>query len=145
MTNESKIVNGIQYKKCSKCKQFKPLQQFYKIKRGTFGVKSECKKCSIIRFNDWIENNRSKYLKTGRMYASNRYRNDPVHRERAKQMSREWRKNNPDYLRNWKLKNPEQQREWVKANPDYHRERQRIFRKENPDYYRNLRAMKQKV
>ena len=36
----------IKEKKCSKCKQIKPLSDFHKSKNGKFGVHHYCKKCN---------------------------------------------------------------------------------------------------
>ena len=108
MTNDSKIVKGVQHRQCSRCKRFKPLEEFYKFERGAFGVTSECKKCSIKRSGEW---NRSQpeYHEKQRIYGNNRYKNDLEFRERIK----------PDSKTRWK------------ANPEYHGEYQWIFREKN--------------
>lgn len=36
-------------KQCTKCKQQKPLFEFYKEKHGEHGVRGDCKKCNIVR------------------------------------------------------------------------------------------------
>lgn len=123
MTNKSKIIKGIQYKQCGTCKQFKPLSDFNKWKRGSFGVKSECRKCNSQRA--------IKFRRAHPEYQLNRYKNDLEYREKRKQWSREYRKRNPD-----------KQKEWIKAHPDYVKEQQRRFRKAHPDYYKKLREMK---
>ncbi len=53
VTNDSKIVNGVQYKQCSRCKRFKSLDEFYKFERGAFGVMSICKEC-IKQYEDRV-------------------------------------------------------------------------------------------
>ena len=63
VTNKSKIVNGVQHKQCSGCKRFKPLDEFYRFERGSLGVASECKKCSLKRTVEWIKCHRRKEKK----------------------------------------------------------------------------------
>jgi len=125
MTNKTKIIDGVQYKQCGTCRQFKPLSDFNKWKRGNFGVKAECKKCS---------NKRSlEYRKAHPEIQRNKYKNDPVFREKMKRFSREWKKRNPDA-----------NREWLKTRPGYLREQQRRFRKAHPDYYKKLYAKRRR-
>lgn len=119
MTNKSKIVNGVQHKQCSGCKRFKPLDEFYRFERGSLGVASECKKCSLKRTVEWIKCH-PEYFEKHRLVIRNKYKNDPEFREWKKQKDRERRINNLEYFR----------------------ELQRMFRKKNPDYYRNLYAKK---
>jgi|GEM_PF-1608091 len=131
MTNKSKIVDGIRYVQCGKCKRYKPLDSFHKLKHGRYGVQSECKKCSEKRVLNWIEKNHKKYVEYHRALYRKRCDNDSSFREKINQRSREWRKRNPCYLK-----------EWFKNNPDYQRERRRKLRKENPGHYKKLRQTK---
>ena len=119
VTNKSKIVNGVQHKQCGKCKRYKPLDEFNKFKRGSLGVATECKKCSIKRTVEWIGHH-PEYFKNHRLSIRNKYKNDSEFREWKKQKDRERRINNLEYFREY----------------------QRMFRKKNPDYYRNLYAKK---
>jgi len=137
VTNKSKIIDGIQYKRCGTCKQFKPLEDFHKLKHGSLGVMAECKECAKQRA--------SEYLKVNPGYETRRYRTDPLFRERRIQRSREWKKGHPEYVEEWNKTHPEYHKEWAKNHPDYFKEWQRRFRLKNPDYYRNLRLMKQKT
>jgi len=137
MTNKSKIIDGIQYKQCGTCKQFKPLEDFHKLKHGSLGVMAECKECALQRA--------SEYQKVNPGYRTNRYRNDPEFRERDKKRSREWKQANPRQYKEWCKEHPDYHKEWAKNHPDYFREWQRRFRLKNPDYYRNLRLMKRKA
>jgi len=47
----------VQTKKCSKCGEVKPLDQFYKRKEGILGVRSDCKKCGALRGKEWQRKN----------------------------------------------------------------------------------------
>ena len=77
VTNKSKIVNEVQHRQCSKCKRFKPVDEFYMFKRGAFGVMSICKECikQYERERGAIRQKR----------CNDRYKNDPEYRERKKE------------------------------------------------------------
>ncbi len=60
-----KIEDGIEYKQCSKCKNWYPstTEYFYKNKNNKIeGLHSECKICSIARSTKSIDNRREEYL-----------------------------------------------------------------------------------
>lgn len=40
-------------KQCSKCKEVKHIDEFYKDKRTQSGLKSECKKCHILQNKEY--------------------------------------------------------------------------------------------
>ncbi len=46
---ENSIEDDVTHKVCKDCDIEKPLKEFYKTKRGKYGVDSYCKKCSYIR------------------------------------------------------------------------------------------------
>lgn len=48
-------------KTCPKCKEEKPLKEYYKNKRESNGHSCYCKKCTIIIFALWRKNNSEKY------------------------------------------------------------------------------------
>jgi len=77
VTNKSKIVNGEQHKQCGRCKQFKPLDEFYKFERGAFGVMSICKEC--------IKQHEREHRAIRQKRCNDRYKNDPEYRERKKE------------------------------------------------------------
>ena len=134
MTNESKIIDGIQHKQCGKCKQFKPLDDFYKLKHGAFGVRGECKKCNYQRIYKWIKT-------TG--YRQKKYQNDPEFRKRMKQRTREFRENNPEYLKEWGENHPDYQNIRYKEDPVYRemkKQRAREWAKAHPTHYRGRRC-----
>ena len=132
MTNKSEIRNGIQYKQCGTCKQFKPLSGFYKMAHGGLGVTTECRECCKKRA--------IKHRRAHPEYMNNKYKNDPEFREKVRQKGLRFRKKNPDYLKKWQEKHPDYQnnlyrddpafremkkqksREWSRVHPEYQRE-----------------------
>ncbi len=77
----------MQTKICTTCKTDKPISEFEKLKRGTFGVSSACKTCRKIYKHQF-------YLK---------------HRERKIREAIQWRRNHPEYTsqyqKQWRNKN----------------------------------------
>ena len=131
MTNDSKIVNGVQYKQCSRCKRFKPLDEFYKFERGAFGVMSICKEC-IKQYELGRREIRQKRC-------NDRYENDPEYRERKKQKSRGWNKAHPEQSKEWRMSHLEQFRAYQR---EYKREHQKEWRRAHPEHLNKYRMKK---
>ena len=51
VTDKSRAVNGVEYKQCGKCKQFKPLMDLCKPSSRNFDVAGKCKDC--VKQYDW--------------------------------------------------------------------------------------------
>ena len=73
---------------CTKCKELKALDQFYKNKRSNDGVVSSCRQCH----KKWREENRDKIHN----YSIKYYQEN---KEERIEYSRTFRKNNPDKIR----------------------------------------------
>jgi hypothetical protein len=85
---------NIKEKKCSRCKETKPVEEFYLHKRSSDGYHSYCKKCGNDASNEWHKNNPEKGLAS----------------------ARKWHKDNPDKVKNIRLK-----REYGITLSDYNR------------------------
>ena len=46
------------FKRCSKCGEIKPISEFYKCKRKTDGLRSDCKQCHKAVRNEYYQNHR---------------------------------------------------------------------------------------
>jgi len=46
------------FKKCSKCKEEKPIDAFLKSKKVKIGIDSVCKKCASLKFSIWKNKNK---------------------------------------------------------------------------------------
>lgn len=64
--NSEKEKIQITEKKCSKCKEVKPISDFYKSKKENNGIRSECK-CCTTKYSDTIKEQKSKYDKKYRL------------------------------------------------------------------------------
>ena len=78
-------VNGVIGKDCSICKEWKPLEEYYKQKEGLGGRKSGCKKCKGDQIKKWREEN------------------PHYHKEYSKNWNKENRKNNATIRKRRKL------------------------------------------
>ena len=88
-------------KACNKCREEKPLGEFYSRKDAKDGCTGMCKECTKAKTKSWQENNRSRKLA----------------------YLREWRERNPDYMKKWEKENQERRkekrREWVDGNREH--------------------------
>jgi 5-methylcytosine-specific restriction endonuclease McrA len=78
-------------KQCSKCKESKSLDQFYKDKNGKYGVTSICKKCKKRIVREYYNNNRDKIAKYHKEYRN-------INKDRLIKYNREYKNNNRDRL-----------------------------------------------
>lgn len=99
-----------------------------------------CKKCGS---NEWYKDGRCVVCYRAR---SRQWRKNNA--ERVQEYNRQWRGNNPDYLRQWRSDNPEKERvyrnrrqgkareivrQWWKSHPEKAREYSRNWRAQNPE------------
>ena len=108
---------------CSRCKQTKSDDQFYKDKRRTNGLYSYCKGCWSDLQRAWHFNNKEKVQEYGKLW-------EGKHKEQRKEQNRlkyltnketilannkAWRKNNPEKARALSKKTSAKQRSSVKG------------------------------
>jgi 5-methylcytosine-specific restriction endonuclease McrA len=85
----------MEIKQCSKCKESKSLDQFYKYKNGKYGVTSICKKCKKRLVKEYYNNNRDKIAKYHKEY-NKEYRNN--NRDKIAKYYKEYYDNNRDKI-----------------------------------------------
>lgn len=111
-------------KKCTVCKQIKPVSEFYRDVRAGDGLYTKCKKCHAKFVAAWQSKNAEKF----------------------KQINKEWKKSNPEKHRIQSLtaarRHPEERKayncKWRAKNPDYGKN----WRKNNPDKIRNYQQIR---
>ena len=91
-----------QKKKCSKCGEEKELNEFWKSKKGTFGVQSTCIKCEKLQKEKWRIDNKDVIKEKARIKNST---------PEAKQKLKEYNLKNAD-------KREEQRKVWYAENYD---------------------------
>jgi hypothetical protein len=104
-------------KKCSKCKETKPIIDFYKHKDYKHGIRSECKECTDKKNREYYKNNAEKINEYQRYYHKKHYKNNL---EKEKNRKREYYINNKEKViaqkNKWKQNNPEKVREIYKKS-----------------------------
>jgi 5-methylcytosine-specific restriction endonuclease McrA len=78
-------------KKCSMCKETKPVTEFFKDKRARGGLYSCCKSCHRKKTKRYYEENRAKVLERSRRYQQE-------HPEKRKEARYKWEAKNPGNL-----------------------------------------------
>jgi hypothetical protein len=130
----------ISLKKCSKCAQFKRMNEFHKNKKEKCGLKSACKICLNIQSKQYMQNIRL------------------INKDILNEKTKKWRKNkikeNPNYYKEQYYKNHEQnkltqnkfyyknkelclvrQKEWRENNKEIYLESSRNWKKNNREQY----------
>lgn len=91
-------------KRCSACKELKPITDFYKNKSKRDGYGNDCKPCDKQRTKKWVEDNPERRYEIARSYYDKnkeivieRSRTQRIeHREETNELKRNWAKNNPE-------------------------------------------------
>lgn len=97
-------------KKCTVCKEVKPMSEFYKDSRCRDGCYTKCKKCHAAAVKKWQANNIAKF----------------------KELNKNWK-------RAHKKQRAEKSREWAMAHPELSHERGKRSREKYPETSRNWR------
>jgi 5-methylcytosine-specific restriction endonuclease McrA len=128
-------------KKCSKCGEEKPLDQFYKFKLGKFGRQAECKACSDARRRafaaahpeqeknsrkDWALRNPEKVRAS-----SAKSRSKPMAKSRMREYSAAWYAQNRERLKRIRQK-------WYLQNKEKHNARSLAYYRENQEAVREM-------
>jgi 5-methylcytosine-specific restriction endonuclease McrA len=82
-------------KQCNKCKETKTLDQFYKDKKGKYGLGSKCKECSNKICKEYNNNNRDRLTKYRKEYYTN-------NRDKKLKYQKEYHNNNRDRLNKYR-------------------------------------------
>lgn len=85
-------------KACRKCKQNKPLDEFYNSERTKDGKRTECKECERLMHQKWAENNREKVREHSLAYQRR-------HKEKCKAKQKKWLKQHPEKNYAYRIKN----------------------------------------
>lgn len=99
-------------KVCTACDKEKALSNFYKSKKGRFGVDAVCKKCRKIAYKIWVASNLKKIAVCKKAWQK-------ANAERLKI----YRKNNREKMRLYRIANREKRRLYFKAWRKKHPER----------------------
>lgn len=94
-------------KRCSGCKETKPVSEFSKKRSAKDGLNSHCKNCRSEKSRRYYEANKEKVAERVRRYRE-------VNKEKVAERNRKYREANKDKIaekhRRWRVKNKRQQR-----------------------------------
>ena len=143
------------FKECSKCGEWLVANKinFYKEKRGKWGLKGRCKKCDNKRNKEYYENNKKHKKEYSKEYYENKKEYYKEYRKNNKEYFKEYRKeyyeNNKEHLKKYSKEyyenNKEYYKEYRKNNKEYIDEYNKEYRKNNPQVvfnYSNKRRNK---
>ena len=135
-------------KECSKCREIKPLTEFYKQSKSKDGFSNICKSCKSIQDKEYRENNKEKVLKKKKEYYEN-------NKETIAIKCKEWRTNNKElkaqrdkvYAQNnrdkrrkiglaYYYRNLDKAKEYRENNKEYSRLYNKQYRETNKDLIR---------
>ncbi len=93
-------------KKCSKCKEIKPISKFYKQPHGKYDVMGQCKECKKRYRKEYAKDHIDKI----KIYRLN-------HIKETREYHKEYRKKYPNKVKIWRNNNPEKVKKyWKKQN-----------------------------
>lgn len=132
------IIDGQEYKRCSKCRELKEVSEFRKDKKIKDGYNSWCKKCYIISHQKWRNENRKHLINyQGQQRKKNKEKikeymkeylekNKNHIQQRRKEYYKKYSKNNKNKIKEknkiYYVKNKESIRERIKTYMDNHKE-----------------------
>ena len=112
----------MQTKRCSTCKETKPVSEYYKHKESKDGLRASCKPCIRERVRRYQESNREKVKERNRRYQE-------ANRDKKAEYNRRYYEANKKELLEW-------QRRYYKANKEERDEYNRRWKRENRDQVR---------
>jgi hypothetical protein len=129
--------DGLAGKVCSRCDEWKPVEEFTRrLLRGD-GYQAECKACKAAR-------DRKRYAENPERAREKNQRYWAAHKERLREQNRRWKAANPERVREQQRAyraghrewDRSRSRKWARANPNKKREMNRAFARANPDLRR---------
>lgn len=106
-------------KKCNRCKEIKPIENFCKTKSNNYGLSTWCKECRKEYYKIYYKNNLEKLNRNHAKYFKEYYKKNS---EKVNEYQREWRKKNRDKCRKfnkkYNLKNKEYYKNYYYENKE---------------------------
>jgi len=83
-------------KRCKKCGELKPFQEFYRATGMADGYRSDCKACNLAAKRAWYQANRETVIAKVRQWQRD-------HKDIVNERNRAYREANPSAMRDWHL------------------------------------------
>jgi hypothetical protein len=127
------IVDGVELKRCTKCREYKPLTEYIKSKANKDGLYIYCNDCRIAKKKLEYQKNKDKYNERSAKYFYDNH-------EQAKEQQKKYREQNKDSInaraKNYREANKERIAEWQRGYRERNRETLKIYdtiRQSNPE------------
>ena len=116
-------------KVCTKCGEWKPLDEYNKHKLGKYGRQSKCRECQKEYKKQWHQNNKEYCKEYGKQWRGNnpeyRKQHHQNNKEYYKEQHKQWKENNKEHLKEYK-------KQWRRNNPEYDKQ----YRENNKEHYK---------
>lgn len=112
-------------KTCTKCKEEKPLDEFYEDRRKDGRHSPQCKECTKARGKKYRQDN----FEIVKAFKKKYSRENSVE---IAEKSKQWREDNPDRVKAQYRYNSEKSKKWSQNNPDKISKRNKRYRQNNP-------------
>jgi len=106
-------------KLCTRCEEYKTIDEFYRRSASKDGLTSICKQCKS-------DVDKERYKRIGKKYYVD-------NKEKHLKAQKKWRKKNPGYLKTWRVSKDGYMHEWYLNNKEIYSERCRDWYKRNKD------------
>ena len=121
-------MNEIVTKKCSKCHENKPLDDFYFNKRLMYERSNICKECAKAKTRKWSKDNKELKKQLDKKYRQ-------AHPEKYRAYRAKWKKNNYEQAKECALN-------WWRNNKEISKVNLNLWRKNNPEKYKVQSALR---
>lgn len=121
-----KVIDGVLYKKCCCCKQWKPITEFHKDSSNKDGLHCECKACC----KQYREQHRKEARERKRRYYE---RNKEKCREMGRKSYEKHREKRKERAKEYREMHKEERKEYNKKYREEHKEERRQYYKEHKE------------
>ena len=119
------LIEGVNSRVCTKCGELKSFEEFYKSKKGKYGIESKCKECINEKNKQYYENNKEDIVEKGKQYYEN-------NKEYKAEYDKKYRENNKEHIVKYR-------KEYYENNKDFIDERNKKYRENNKEYFAEYR------
>jgi hypothetical protein len=116
-------------KKCIKCGNIKPIDEFSKRKDSEDGHRNQCKKCRKQYHKQYSKENKEHIKQYHKRYREK-------NKEHKKQLDKQYRENNKESIKQWCRENKEYFKQYYQNNKQKKKQYLKQWRKDNPNYDR---------
>ena len=131
-----KEINGVMYRKCIKCQEYKVFDDFSKHKRMAFGIQNKCKVCVKEYKKEYYEQNKERVKERNKeYYKQNTEKIKEIHKEYREQNKEKIRDTQKEYYGQNKEKRQRYNKEYREQNRERENKRMKNYRNKIKNKY----------